>query len=136
MRASSNNTPDYRLFVFTQNTTCPTIFDLVGNPEKPPIRYFSLTAPRAPFLIQQGAQWVLETREHKVKIAFTGLVPTGIPGWSYGDLIEETHKGKRRKSFVLFHFKGNTIALYYFRSYTLYPAKRPLFIQWFIRKLV
>ena len=135
MRASSKNTPDYRLFEFTRNETRPHIYDIVGRPDKPPIRYFSISAPRAPFLIQQGAKWVVESWENRVKTAFTGLIPVAIPGWFYGDLIEVLPTQKRRKSFVLFHFRGSTIALYYFRSYTLYPAKRPLFIKRFTSHL-
>ncbi len=135
MGASSKNTPDFCLFQFAENATRPGVYDLVGTPENPPIRYFRLSTPRAQFLVLQGAKYVLETWEGGVKTAFTGLVPAVALGYYYGDLVEVKRDQKRRKSFVVFYLRENTVTVYYFRSYTLFPAKRLPFINRFISQL-
>ena len=130
---SSTSTPDYLLFRFIQNSKRADIYDLTNDPENPPFTFFRLSKPRLPKFIKQGAKFILESWKCFDKIAFTGLVLTPFNQWYYGDLVLINPKTKKkRKSFILVEFKGVEVDIYYFRSYTLYPAIRLDFIKRFI----
>lgn len=86
--------------VFIQNANHKDIFDLM--PESGvnlPFSYFRISFPIQPYLIAQGAKYVVESHKCNVKILHTGLKPTKVNGIYSGDLFNPQ---TRSKSLILF----------------------------------
>lgn len=132
----STNTPQYKKFVFIQNEKRADIFDLQGETDPRIFHYFRISEPRKPFLTKQGAKYVIESWKGHDKTSFTGLVPIGVLGYYYGDLMLKTANKQPKKSLIITHLNENTITIYLFPNYTLYPAKRLPFCRQFIAQRV
>lgn len=128
----TTNTPKYKEFVFIQNEKRPDIYDLQGETDPRIFHYFRISEPRQPFLIKQGAKYVIESWRGKEKTSFTGLVPIAIQGYYFGDLILKTTPKQPKKSLLITRHKGNSITIYLFPRFTLYPVKRLSFCRQFI----
>ena len=131
----ATNTPDFRQFVFIQNEKRADIYDLQGEPGPRMFHYFRISTPRKPFLIKQGAKYVIESWQGHEKTSFTGLIPVGLNGYYFGDLLLKTTKNNGKKSFLIARVEGKTITLYLFPSFTLYPTKRLDFCRQFIARI-
>lgn len=86
--------------VFIQNAIHKDVFDLM--PESGanlPFSYFRISLPFTPFLIQQGAKYVVESHKGITKILSTGLRPTKRNGIYSGDVFNTQ---TRSKSLILF----------------------------------
>lgn len=129
---TTNIAPDFRQFVFIQNEKRADIFDLQGEPDPRMFHYFRISEPRKPFLIKQGAKYVIESWKGHEKTSFTGLVPVGMVGYYFGDLLLKTATKQPKKSLIIAHHRGETIEIYLFPSFTQYPTKRLVFCRQFI----
>ena len=132
---ATNTHPDYRQFVFIQNEKRADIYDLQGDPDPRIFHYFRISTPRKPFLIKQGAKWVIESWKGHEKTSFTGLVPVGIDGFYFGDLLLKTREKTHKKSLIIANVEGDTITIFLFPAYTLYPSKRLDFCRNFISRI-
>ncbi len=86
--------------VFIQNVIHTDIFDLM--PESGanlPFSYFRRSLPIQPYLIQQGAKYVVESHKGITKVLHTGLKPTKVNGIYSGDVYDQQ---TRLKSLILF----------------------------------
>lgn len=130
------NTPDFKQFVFVQNEKRNDIYDLQGEPDPLIFHYFRLSKPRKPFLIKQGARYVIESWSGHEKTSFTGLIPAINDTWYFGDLLLKRLNKTPAKSFLIAKFNQNNITLYIFPNYTLYPNKRLVFCHSFAKNLL
>jgi len=117
--------PDYVKLVYRQNPKRSDIYDLDSG--KTNFKYFRLSRPRNPWMQSQGAQYVIETWSDKEKVLFSGLIPFKDTIY-FGD--NKDHK-TGRKSFIIAIIQDSLIILYYFNSFSLYPAERKKFISRF-----
>jgi len=102
--------------VFIQNSIHTDIFDL--SPESGanlPFSYFRRSLPIQPYLIQQGASYVVESYKGIVKVLHTGLKPTKRNGIYSGDVFNSQ---TRSKSLILFCFNPAKC------SYSVYMFER------------
>jgi len=86
--------------VFVQNAIHTDIFDLM--PESGanlPFSYFRLSLPIQPYLIAQGAKYVVESFKLMSKVLHTGLKPTKVNRIYSGDVFDQQ---TRSKSLILF----------------------------------
>ncbi|MCB9001677.1 MAG: hypothetical protein H6537_06870 [Bacteroidales bacterium] len=132
----ATNTPEHKKFVFVQNEKRNDIYDLKGEPDSRLFHYFRISTPRKPFLIKQGARFVIESWSGHEKTSFTGLIPIKIEGWYYGDLLLKRANKQPAKSFLIANINGNETTLYLFPNFTLYPAKRLNFCHLFAKKII
>lgn len=132
----ATNTPDFKKFVFVQNEKRNDIYDLVGEPDSLIFHYFRLSKPRKPFLIKQGAKYVIESWSGHEKTSFTGLIPTLTFNWYFGDLLLKRANKQPVKSFLIANIVDNETTIYLFPSFTLYPAKRLEFCLRFVSKIL
>ena len=106
--------------VFIQNPNHADIFDLI--PESGanlPFTYFRISLPLQPYLIQQGAKFVVESHHNKEKVLHTGLKRTKVATIYSGDLF---NLQTRSKSLILFCAKPDeSYTVYLFDGY--YPRK-------------
>ena len=109
------NTPHFRKFVFIENEKRADIFDLQGEPDPLIFHYFRLSKPRKPFLIKQGARYVIESWNGHEKTSFTGLIPAIDNNWYFGDLLLKRVDKTPAKSFLIAVFSLNLITLYVFQ---------------------
>lgn len=103
--------------VFIQNAIHTDIFDLM--PESGanlPFSYFRLSLPIQPYLIAQGAKYVVESHKCNVKILHTGLKLTKVSTIYSGDVFDPK---TRTKSLILFQFDilDNCYIVYLFNGY-------------------
>ncbi len=131
----TNTPPDFKRFVFIQNEKRNDIFDLQTEPDPRLFTYFRLSEPRTPFLIKQGARYVLESWNKGKKVGFTGLIPVGTPNYYFGDIVAKNAKGKAKNSLLIVHLNEQTATLYYFPSFNVFPSLRMGFCQQFIRTI-
>ncbi|MDD4991713.1 MAG: hypothetical protein PHR83_05700 [Paludibacter sp.] len=90
--------------VFVQNAIHTDIFDLM--PESGanlPFSYFRRSLPIQPYLIAQGAKYVVESHKGITKVLHTGLRPTKVNGIYSGDVFNPQ---TRSKSLILFCFNS------------------------------
>ncbi|MFZ4799591.1 MAG: hypothetical protein ACOYMA_19000 [Bacteroidia bacterium] len=81
--------------VFNQNAIHKDIFEV--TPESGsnlPFNYFSISLPFKPFLIQQGAKYVVESQVYTTKVLNTGLRRSKVNGILYGDICDLKTGGK------------------------------------------
>ncbi len=129
----SSKIPDSRLLIFAVNHARPGIFDLQNEPSFTKFTYFRLERPKAEFLIHQGARYVLESWKDGKKNLFTGLIPSQVPGWYYGD-----HLGI---SLLICHLEPEGmelkyIEMYYFNAFNKHSARiKNSFCLKFIKEL-
>ena len=102
--------------VFIQNPQHPDIFDLM--PESGanlPFSYFRIGLPQQPYLIAQGAKYVVESHKNGQKVLHTGLKPTKVNGIYSGDVFNPQTKGKslilfcavpQQKSYTVYLYEG------------------------------
>lgn len=102
--------PKYSELVFKESTTRPDIYDLTGAGFKG-FTFLRLSRPRTEFLRRQGAEYVIESRDHGQKRLFTGLIPLG-GGFYYGDRRE----GNKRALMVI-KLNPPELVVYLFRTY-------------------
>jgi len=98
--------------VFNQNANHSDIFDLI--PESGanlPFSYFRISLPIQPYLIAQGAKYVVESHKCNIKLLHTGLKPTKRKGIYSGDVFNPQ---TRSKSLILFSADPDKF------SYTVY----------------
>ena len=131
----TTNTPDFRKFVFIKNEKRSDIYDLQGEPDSRMFHYFRISSPRKPFLIKQGAKYVIESWSGHDKTSFTGLIPIGLNGYFFGDLLLKKQGVSCKKSLIIANVQDNTIILFLFPSFTLYPAKRLEFCRQFVARI-
>jgi hypothetical protein len=134
--ATNSKAPDYKKLVFKLNETTK-YYDRVECPpgfEKIPPE-LKIEETRRPDIIQSKTVIHGRIREGKY-LFFTGIIQIKQSAWYFGDHYEFTN-GKKKNSFILFHFtNGNTgFETYYFNHYKLYPRSRGIFIQNFIKTL-
>ncbi|MEI8270388.1 MAG: hypothetical protein WCG45_03380 [bacterium] len=67
----------------------------------------------------------------------TGIIHTKFKNWFFSDYFEII-KGSKRNSFILFHFlpKIETLEIYFFNHFKLYPKRRGYFIRDFKTSLI
>ena len=98
--------------VFIQNATRTDIYDLMPESgENLPFSYFCISLPIQPYLIAQGAKYVVESFKLMSKVLHTGLKPTKVKGIYSGDLFNPQ---TRSKSLILFCAEPDNF------SYTVY----------------
>jgi len=96
--------------VFKRNTIRADIWDLESGDL--PFRYFRLSNPREPYLIQQGAVKVAESHLNGKKILHTGLRYTHCSTIYAGNLFDPI---KRKRKLLLFKWNPDetiTVFLY------------------------
>lgn len=119
MEKCSNHVPDFKEVEFAENPKRKGIYDMQQNKNQfTKFWYFRLQTPKQSYLMQQGAKYVCESWEQGKKILHTGLIPTGIENYYFGDHREQIN-GVQRSSVIIFHFVPSTsvIRLYYFNHY-------------------
>ncbi len=120
--------PEYKELTFIKNKNRIDIYDL-QNSNFRKFKYFRISEPRVPFLIKQGAKWIIESWDKGEKVLFTGLIPFNKSIY-FGD-HRNTTTGK--KSFIIANIQDKEIKLFYFNSFSLYPNKRLDFIRNFLK---
>ena len=103
--------------VFIQNANHKDIFDLI--PESGanlPFSYFRISLPIQPYLIAQGAKYVVESHKCNVKALHTGLKSTNENGIYSGDMYNVLSKVR---SLLLFCAEPteNKYTVYLFEGY-------------------
>jgi len=138
MKKCSNHRPDFKELVFKENPTRKNIYDLQTSPANfNKFNYFRLEEPVKPYLIQLGVKYVCETWTNGIKVLHTGIIPTGAPGYYFGDHIE-TVKEKTKSSLMIFRLipDSSTIQIYYFNHFNKRSIPMKLeFCRNFIRQL-
>lgn len=68
---------------------------------------------------------VVNDKGKRIKVFFTGLIPTSRSNCFIGDNYEVV-RGKPKRSFILFEFAKNglSIVVHYLDGYTVYPSSR------------
>ncbi len=80
--------------VFFQNTTKKDIFETAPETgSNLPFSWFRITLPIQPYLISQGAKYVVDSNEG-IKILHTGLKPTNVNYIYSGDMVNASTKVK------------------------------------------
>ena len=86
--------------VFIQNAIHTDIFDLMPESgSNLPFSYFRISLPIQPYLIAQGAKYVVESFKLMSKVLHTGLKCTKVNGIYSGDVYNPQ---TRSKSLILF----------------------------------
>ena len=138
MKKCSTKTPDYKLLEFAENPDKKNIYNLIYSSSTfSKFKYFRLETPRQPYLIKLGAKYVCESWYNQVKTLHTGLIPTGTPGYYFGDFVEMI-KDKKKTSLMIFRFvpEINNIQLYFFNHFNKKSILMKLqFIQSFVLNL-
>ncbi len=78
---------------------------------------------------------IIRSRQNNGKYSFfTGLLPTSYKNWYFGDYFEKKN-GIKKNSFILFRFSPDKMDLIvcFFNHFKLYPNKRKLFIDRFVK---
>ena len=98
--------------VFIQNANRTDIYDLMPESDANlPFSYFRISLPIQPYLIAQGATYVVESFKLMSKVLHTGLKPTKVNGIYSGDVFNTQTKSK---SLILFCVSSDKF------SYTVY----------------
>jgi hypothetical protein len=81
--------------VFIQNANRTDIYDLMPESgSNLPFSYFRISKPIQPYLIAQGATYVVESFKLMIKVLHTGLKPTKVIGIYSGDIYDPQTKSK------------------------------------------
>jgi len=119
MKKCSNQPPDYKFLEFEENPARKNIYDLqTTSTTFKKFRYFRLEQPKQPYLLRMNVKYVCESWQNNYKTLHTGLIPTGIKGFYFGDHIEVC-KDKKKSSLIIFRLnpENNIIQLYYFNHF-------------------
>ena len=103
--------------VFIQHTIHTDIFDLMSESDANlPFSYFRRSLPIQPYLIAQGAKYVVESHKGIAKVLHTGLKPTKVNGIYSGDMYNVLSKVR---SLLLFCAEPteNKYTVYLFEGY-------------------
>lgn len=137
MKKCSNKQPDFKILEFAENPQRNYIYDLVTSSSTfTKFSYFRLETPIQPYLIRQGAKYVCDSWENGKKILHTGLIPTGIPGYYFGDFAE-TINDQKKTSLMIFHIipETTTIKICFFNRFNKRSIITKLqFVRAFIQK--
>lgn len=119
MKHSNQYRPDYKKLIFVKNENRPDIYDL-QNSGFNKFTFIKLSDPKADFLIQQGAKYVIESWKNSQKVLFTGLKPI------HGKIFHGNHKepGSEKKSMLFATISPEKIVMYYFNHFSVYPSIR------------
>lgn len=119
MKKCSNQTPDFKLLEFKENPGRKNIYDLqTTSATFNKFSYFRIEQPKQPNLIQRGVKYVCETWVNGIKILHTGIIPTGAPGYYFGDFTE-TIRDKKKNSLMIFRLSpdSSTIQIFFFNHF-------------------
>lgn len=132
----TTNIPNFWQYVYLQSSKRTDIYDLQAVEQNPKIfTYFRLSTSRKPFLIKQGAKYVIESWKGATKTSFTGLIKTLNENWYLGDLVLLEPEKQPLRSFLLVYFEGKIITLYIFSNFKVHPPYRETFCKRFIHHI-
>jgi hypothetical protein len=138
MNKCSYHRPDFKELVFIENPTRKNVFNLqTSSAPFTKFNYFRLEEPIKPELIRLGVKYVCDCWIDGCKVLHTGIIPTGAPGYYFGDHLE-TVKDKRKSSLMIFRLLPDTsaIQIYYFNHFNKRSIPMKIeFCRNFIRQL-
>lgn len=138
MKKCSNHRPDFKELVFIENKTRKNVYDLkTSSAPFTKFNYFRVEEPQQPYLKRLGVKYVCECWVDGCKVLHTGIIPTGAPGYYFGDHLE-TVKDKTKSSLMIFRLipDSSTIQIYYFNHFNKRSIPMKLeFCRDFIRQL-
>ncbi len=137
VQTSTGKLPEYKKLVYQFNEIT-RYYDRIDSPpgfEKLPPE-LKVEETRRQDIIR--SQTIVHGRIRAGKyLFFTGIIPVSGSSWYYFGDHYELVNGKKKNSFILFHFApGNgSFTVYYFPGFKLYPRHRAKFISEFIRSI-
>lgn len=125
---------DVQKLVFEQNSKRKDIYDFVSGPQAR-FKFVRLSKPSKKFLINQGAQWCLESFHEGEKVLFTGLMQLGgFKNTFFGDHYDSK---RRKRSLICVYLAETELKMLYFNSFDKHTNEmRRVFLQQFLRSSI